>query len=362
MSEYKKGKYSFSLAPALVLVGKEIVEERKNQVEGFIRELEDYNIILRDLAEEEVSLDLRNELLNIAMYISENAEIYNEFYEKKQLPLNKIAKVVLKPRQFLQKWREYIIVYSLILGNYNYKHISDYLKIIEKKEDIEEKRDNNVIIFDNIAKFNSEEKECENNEYPDEELEESSLLEDESEKVKGVVLYKRKAKAIILTSSGEFIKAKINDKNIGDEASVNIKKKFKNKKFYIGILILFIICGISVGTYKYFKGVTTIIFEADEQITLEVNAFNRVVRSRSNVSSVGSMLEEVEVQDRDIDSAIFKLIKYCNEEEKISKGQVLITVTGNAIKHGILGDTSKYVSEEGINVKFNNAGYESNLK
>ena len=31
MSEYKKGKYSFSLAPALVLVGKEIVEERKNQ-------------------------------------------------------------------------------------------------------------------------------------------------------------------------------------------------------------------------------------------------------------------------------------------------------------------------------------------
>ena len=120
MSEYKKGKYSFSLAPALVLVGKEIVEERKNQVEGFIRELEDYNIILRDLAEEEVSLDLRNELLNIAMYISENAEIYNEFYEKKQLPLNKIAKVVLKPRQFLQKWREYIIVYSLILGNYNF--------------------------------------------------------------------------------------------------------------------------------------------------------------------------------------------------------------------------------------------------
>ena len=79
MSEYKKGKYSFSLAPALVLVGKEIVEERKNQVEGFIRELEDYSIILRDLAEEEVSLDLRNELLNIAMYISENAEIYRKF-------------------------------------------------------------------------------------------------------------------------------------------------------------------------------------------------------------------------------------------------------------------------------------------
>ena len=135
MSEYKKGKYSFSLAPALVLVGKEIVEERKNQVEGFIRELEDYNIILRDLAEEEVSLDLRNELLNIAMYISENAEIYNEFYEKKELPINKISKVVLKPKQFLQKWREHIIVYSLILGNYNYKHISDYLKIIEKKEE-----------------------------------------------------------------------------------------------------------------------------------------------------------------------------------------------------------------------------------
>ena len=49
MSEYKKGKYSFSLAPALVLVGKEIVEERKEEIEEFIRELEDYNIILIDL-------------------------------------------------------------------------------------------------------------------------------------------------------------------------------------------------------------------------------------------------------------------------------------------------------------------------
>lgn len=362
MSEYKKDRYSFSLAPALVLVGKEIVEERKNQVEKFIRELEYYDIILRDLAEEEVSFDLRNDLLNIAMYISENAEIYNEVYEKKELSINKISKVVLKPRQFLQKWREYIIVYSLILGNYNYKYIADYLKIIQKKEDTEEKRNNNVISFNNIAKFNSKEQEDENDEYPDEELEEPSLLEDESEKVKGVVLYKRKAKAIILTSSGEFIKAKIDDENIGDEASVNIKKKFKNRKFYMAILILFIICGVSVGTYKYFKGVTTIIFEADEQITLEVNAFNRIVRSKSNVSNVGSILEKVEVQDRDLDTAIYKLIKYCNEEEKISKGQILITVTGSAIKHGLLGDTSQYVSEEGINVKFNNAGYESNLK
>ncbi len=365
MSEYKKGKYSFSLAPALVLVGKEIVEERKEEIEEFIRELEDYNIILRDLAVEEVSIDLRNELLNIAMYISEDAEIYNEFYEKKELPINKISKVVLKPKQFLQKWREHIIVYSLILGSYNYKHISDYLKVIEKKEEIEEKRDNKVISFDSITKLNSQEKDCENSEHHDEELEESSLLEDESEKIKGVVLSKRKAKAIILTSSGEFIKIKIDDKNIGDEASVNIKKKLKNKKLYIGILILFMICGISVGTYKYFKGVTTIIFEADEQITLEINAFNRVVRSKSNVSNVsdvGSILEEVQVQDRYIDSAIYKLIKYCNEEEKISKGQILITVTGNAIKHGVLSDTSKYVSEEEISVKFNNAGYESNLK
>ena len=100
MSEYKKGKYSFSLAPALVLVGKEIVEERKNQVEGFIRELEDYSIILRDLAEEEVSLDLRNELLNIAMYISENAEIYkanaDEYIGKIQNIDTQIGKIVNK--------------------------------------------------------------------------------------------------------------------------------------------------------------------------------------------------------------------------------------------------------------------------
>ena len=173
---------------------------------------------------------------------------------------------------------------------------------------------------------------------------------------------KEKKRQLSLHLVENSLNQKIDNENIGEEASVNIKKKFKNRKFYIAILILFTICGLSIGTYKYFKGVTTIIFEADEQITLEVNAFNRIVRSKSNVSNVGSILEKVEVQDRDVDTAIYKLIKYCNEEEQISKGQVLITVTGNAIKHGVLSDTSQYISEEGINVKFNNAGYESNLK
>lgn len=374
MSEYKKGKYSFSLAPVSVIVGTEVIEERKNQIEELIRDLEEYDIILKDLAEDEVSYDLRNEILNIAMYISKDEKIYNELCEKKDISLSKLSKIVLKSRRFLQKWREYIIVYTLILGNSNYKYISDYLKIVEKKEDVKKNTDNNVISFKNIIKLNSndkdeekdqeknEEKEEENNESLNDEIEEPLFLKKETEKSKGIVLYKRKKKAIILTSGGEFIKTNIDDENIGFEANINIKKENKNKNIYIFAGILFMICVLSIGAYKYFKGVTTIIFEVNEQIVLEVNSFNRVVRSKSNLSNDESILKEVDVQDRDLDTAIYKLIKYCNEEKKIIKGQVAITVTGSAIKHGFLADTSEYVSKEGINVKFNNAGYESNLR
>ena len=102
------------------------------------------------------------------------------------------------------------------------------------------------------------------------------------------------------------------------------------------------------------KGATHIgVLKALEENNIKIDAIAG--------TSIGSAIAALYAMEYNTDE-IFKLIKYCNEEEKISKGQVLITVTGNAIKHGILGDTSKYVSEEGINVKFNNAGYESNLK
>ena len=39
----------------------------------------------------------------------------------------------------------------------------------------------------------------------------------------------------------------------------------------------------------------------------------------------------------------------------------MITVTGEAIKYGVLEDTSEYVEKNGIEVKFNNAGYQKRL-
>lgn len=366
MDEFKKGRFSFSLTPALVLVGEEIVEERSKQTEELNAELETYGIILRDLTCDNISYELRNEILNIAMFIRDNAEIYNMLYEKKELPMKRLSKAILKPKQYLQKWRDYIIVYSIILGNYNYKYISDYLKIIEKRDEQKESKNNNVISFNNIANLNENDNENieENNESNKDYKENNVNIIDEHEKIKGIILYKRKSKAIILTSSGDFKSIKVDEGcKLGEEVSSTVKKKIKNLKIYIGILILFILSGLSIGVYRYFRGITTIIFEADQQITLEVNSFDRVVRSK-NISmgkADTDILEIVEVQDRDIDAAIYKLIKYCNEENEISRGQILITVTGDAIKHGVLSNTREYVSKEGINVKFNNAGYESSL-
>ena len=358
MSEYKKDRYSFSLAPALVLVSKEIVEERSREANQLITELEEYGIILKDLAAEEISYELRNQLVNIAMFISEDTEIYNKLYEKKELPIAKLSKAVLKSKQFLYKWREYIIAYTLILGSYKYKHISDYLKIIEEKDEAKEGKDSKVINFNNISSFNGEEYTNDENAEEDRK-EEQAILCEEIGALKGIIVYKRKTKAIILTSSGEFLKVKVKYEEMGSEVTSKVKTQRKNMKFYIAILAILLISGLSIMTYKYLSGVSTIIFETDEQVTLEVNGFNRVIKINSRIESD---LDNLKIQDKNIDTAIYKLIEYCKEEDKLSKNQVSITVTGKSIKHGVLAETSKYISEEGINVKFNNAGYESSLK
>ena len=116
-------------------------------------------------------------------------------------------------KKFLEKYRDYIIVYTLIFGNDKYKNIQDYLQMVETSVDDSKNSDVKDIV-----------------EY------EAGLT------VNGIVVWKNKKDAILLTALGEFKKVKLNeDVLIGQEINANEKKTLKDVKIYISILVVFIL-------------------------------------------------------------------------------------------------------------------------
>lgn len=363
MSIYQKDKYKFSSNPALLVMGKDIVEARASQAEEFCSQLNEYGIILKDLLEIDLSESVRNEILNIAIFISESAELYGEMEANKELPIRKIAKEVLRTRKIIDSWKEYIIAYTLIIGSYKYKNLNDYLRIVEEADNNNEGQ--KVIHLKDIITGNEDEHDQEekNEEDNESEIEEDNEKVEQSNEIKGVILSKSRKTAIVLTSSGLF-KSIIVDKEseCGEEVQGKPKKSIRDHKKLITIISAVAVLAIVAIIYVYSHVVSTVVIEAGTSVRLEINMLNRVVNVESGTSEGDIIIKEANIKDRDIDSAILRIIEASiNSGITTKENRVMITVTGEAIKYGVLEDTSNYVEKNGIEVKFNNAGYQKKL-
>ena len=363
MSIYQKDKYKFSSNPALVAMGKDITEARASQARGFCSELNEYGIILKDLLEIELSEAERNEILNIAIFISESAELYGEMEANKELPIKKIVKEVLRTRKIIDSWKEYIIAYALIIGSYKYKNLNDYLRIVEVVDNNNE--DQKVIHLKDIITENEEEiqQEDKNEEDHEDEIEEASNKKEQSQEIKGVILSKSRKSAIVLTSSGMFKNILVDkESECGQEVQGKPKKSIRDHKKIIAIISTLVGLAIATFVYMYCHVISTVVIEAGTSVRLEINMLNRVVNIESGTSDGDIIIKEANVKDRDIDSAILRIIEASIDSGITTKeSRVMITVTGEAIKYGVLEDTSEYVDKNGIEVKFNNAGYQKRL-
>ena len=362
MSIYQKDKYRFSSNPALVLMGSDIIEERGRQALEFSEQLAEYGIVLKDLTAIDFDEAVRNEILNIAIYISESAELYAEMEEKKELPIKKISKDVLRTRKLLDSWKEYIIAYTLIIGSYKYKHLNDYLRIVEN---VEGTKDSKKVIH--LKDIISQEEDTDNideneSEEVNEEIEQEEVIKETNE-IKGVILSKNRRKGIIMTSMGIFKCISIEkDTECGQEIEGKIKKTIKDYKKALVIISAMVVIVAIVWTYVYTNVVSTIVIEAGTSVRVEVNMLNRVVNIESATSEGDIIINDANVKDRDIDSAVSRIIKAAIDNGiTTTDDRVLITVTGEAVKYGVLQETSKYIEENGIEVKFNNAGYQKKL-
>lgn len=322
--------YRFSSMSPLMVVEDEVVEERRAQITLLKRELISYRVLLKDLALIEVPYSIKNELLNMAFFIVQDVEILDKFKEKKDIPMTVIAKEFGKPRRYLEKWRDNIVTYIIILSDPKYKHIQDYLRVIEDEE-----KDIDVNAL--------------------------SIFKDNKD-INGIVISSRKNNAMIMTSMGDMIKVKLdNIAGIGEDVIGKPKKLIRDYKFHLSILAAIFIVLIGMIIFRYTNVVRTVMIGTTSDIILEVNSFDRIKKIYSRTERGKDMIKSIDVTDKSIDYAIYSIIKYANENEMMPQTGITIAVNGKPIKYWTLVKTEDYIYVEQIDLKLNNSGIEQNL-
>lgn len=332
---FNKNKYVFTQIPAMLLVGDSAEINRSKQISLFLNELNTYNVLLKDLVSFPLKENDRNIALNIAYYIYDNEELIKTIIQKKDLPISKLSRLTKIKVSYLEKCRDYIIVYYIILTNPNYKGIQDYFRV--------------KLTEDNKVRDISNKKQ---NVY------------------KGIVVKSFKKSAYILTSMGEFIKIKTNNKiTVGEVVEGKEKKTLKNYKIYISILLFFIILIGSGIVIEYRRTQSIIVMETSSNIVMHINKFNKVIYVYSPTEKGDKLIESVNILNKDLDQAMAETFGYAlnnnmldiNKEIPALSKKTLITVNGEPLKYGILNKTSKYISENNIPIVINNVGNQQKL-
>lgn len=328
MDKFQKNKYRFSSNTPLVLISDEIIELRKQQIEAFTLELLRYKVLIRDLIKHNLNYSTRNELLNIAMFITSNFEIYDEFIKKEDIPT--IVQIQTRAsKKYIEQYRDYLIAYTIILGNPNFKNLQEYIQIVENT---------------------------------DEDLGKDIIEYEEKIDVSGIVLDRNNRNAIVITSIGEFKKLKLKESvSKGEELRAIEKKSLKDYRLYVSIISVFALIFILSVVYKYNNVVSTIVVETTSPIRLEINGFNRVIDVSSSTAKGKKLVSDTSVLDNKIDNAIYKILEYANENDMVKGSGIVVTITGKALKHNALKETSDFIYRKDLKVRFNNSGSEHKL-
>lgn len=328
MDKFQKNKYRFSSNTPLVLISDEIIELRKRQIEAFTLELLRYKVLIRDLIKHNLNYSTRNELLNIAMFITSNFEIYDEFIKKEDIPT--IVQIQTRAsKKYIEQYRDYLIAYTIILGNPDFKNLQEYIQIVENT---------------------------------DEDLGKDIIEYEEKIDVSGIVLDRNNRNAIVITSIGEFKKLKLKESvSKGEELRAIEKKSLKDYRLYVSIISVFALIFILSVVYKYNNVVSTIVVETTSPIRLEINGFNRVIDVSSSTAKGKKLVSDTSVLDNKIDNAIYKILEYANENDMVKGSGIVVTITGKALKHNALKETSDFIYRKDLKVRFNNSGSEHKL-
>lgn len=257
--KFNKNRYAFTSNPSVSLIGDSTENNRAKQLSLFSQELGSYNILLKDLVNFPLKESDRNIALNIAYYIMNTEELKASVDIKKDLPMTRLSRAINIKANYLQKWRDYILAYYIIVSNKEYKSIQDYFRIKLKE-------DNKVI----------------------------SLHNESSDLHRGIVVTSSKKSAYVLSSTGQFLKLKTKYKaRVGELLVGKEKKGIRNYKIHISIalvILIFICCAIVI---EYKKTQSIVVISTASNIKLHVNKFDKVIYAYSPTDKGRSLITKL---------------------------------------------------------------------
>ncbi|MGL4772167.1 MAG: anti-sigma factor domain-containing protein [Clostridium sp.] len=326
----KINKYYFSERPGIIDLSEKAIIARNDEINKFSNILYDYGILIKDLPIEKLKKRDRDRILNAAYFIVRDIKAFDILQQKKQVPMKLVCRAIRVNPDYFKQFRDYIIAYTIILSNPEFKYIQDLLMIREK----ENERAKEVVEL---------------------------IGEEGITTLTGVVLQKGKRSSIILTTQGEFVKINNGDGDVGSVATGERVRGIGHYKVHIliGILAVALIGGLIF--FKYTSVHATVTVNTTSQIVYGVNNNNKIVEAKSKTSKGKELIENILPLDNKFDGVIRDTIKYANENSMIPKDGIIINISGKYLEYGILQDTKAYIEENNINVMINNNGNEQKL-
>lgn len=329
MSNFEYNKYKFWIKPKTNLALEDVIDNRRDEIERLKEELLEYRILIKDLTFTSPSYMVRNKILNIAYYIIEEEELFDYISKTKKFPLNRLLKMTPLEKEFLLEWKDYIIIYYIILSNPKYGYLQEYLQVVEAID---------ILGSDEIRENNEEEEHM------------------------GIILSRGILNSIIMTYKGEFIRVK-NKKDYVTGQEVIGKESFKLRKYKLQVSILVSIIAIisTVFIVQYRAVEKTVVVETTSPISIEINKFNKIINVDSNTEKGNELISSLDIKKSNIDNIVKDILDYAMNNEMIPSTDVVITVTGEALTYDELKESEKFIIENNLEVKLNNAGNEQKI-
>lgn len=302
--------------------------QRQKQISLLGKEIFLYKVMFNDLTLEKPTADEKNLLLNIAFYISHENELFDKLQSEKRVQYTTISKITRIKKSFLEKWQDYIITYTIIFSNPNYDLIQEYLRV---QENIQYKNHLSVV----NAKPN----------------------------LKGMIIKSAKSSNIILTSDGSFVRTKrLDDNTIGKEVDASEKKRIKNLKIKLSIVVILLLMVAAGGYMQYINVTSTVVFTSGVEVKLEVNRYNKVMYTYSPSDDGKAIIKNLDPIEKPVDLILEELLQYSNENSLIDDSGVLITINGKQIDYQDLSQTRDYAKDKKLKVLINNVGNQQKLQ
>lgn len=188
----------------------------------------------------------------------------------------------------------------------------------------------------------------------------------------GLVMEVKSNTAILLTSSGEFVKVCYSGKApiVGETYTGIIKNEKSLIKQLAAAIVLFVILISGGGTaYAYFTPVATVQVNINPSIEIKVNRFDKIIESVPMNNDGKTLLQKLQLKNKNINEALILVVEEAKKEnfinkEYISKGKTIsITISSKNANETInINKFQKYIEEVKINTHIDDNGKKSNRK